>query len=102
MRDRKAQVRDLAVRLLKTYPLECTQYAPKHYFETDDTGRTSYAEYAILDLIQAHLETMEYSEDIELHDLAELLSEDLFECYYAPTVHRVTENEMSILHEFKF
>ncbi|MDZ4726470.1 MAG: hypothetical protein SH817_09945 [Leptospira sp.] len=73
----------IAERLLKTYPIECTNYIPKHYLETDITGIVTYKRPEIIQLITAHLESAGIQNDNELYELAQYIETDMYNTYYS-------------------
>lgn len=73
---RMDNIEQLAEKLIKIYPLECTKYAPKHY-QVDGKWQMDQ----IKQLVVNHLPTLDVDLDGDLKEIVDTLSEDMFNSY---------------------
>lgn len=67
-------LQEVAHSLLKTYPLEMKMYAPGDQYRENDE--------MMVNLIAAHLQSLGVSVERELKQLADFVSEDMYNEYY--------------------
>jgi len=75
-------IRQLAEKLVKTYPLEIEKYAPRHYAKVDSTGLYTWDFTGLVNLVDQHIRTADFTISRDLKKLAEDIRYDMLITYY--------------------